>query len=233
MGPDRPRRAAALTVLATATIAALLATSASRVAAQQQATDDDVQLAPELQLAPETVDFGRVAVDGRGQRMLTVTNVGGGELIVSAVTVAGDDPDMFAAGAGDCLNTALAGGESCEVTVGFQPTTPGTRQAVVEIDASDADSPHRAVLTGTTQPPGRAWPSWLVGALGALGTLTIVIGKWAHGKTRRWVATHVRVEPHTASPDVTVAPLEWDASPTVRIVVRRDTGTQTVHEVTR
>jgi hypothetical protein len=83
---------------------------------------------------PEALDCGTAAigVDAPCIRSVTITSAGSGVLRITSVEVIGPDHQDFAAG-DDCVGASLDPGETCEMPVRFQPTTPGPRQATLVI----------------------------------------------------------------------------------------------------
>jgi len=76
-------------------------------------------------------------------RVLTLTNHGSSTLRIFSVETVGD----FTA-TSTCSNRVVPGG-SCTISVGFKPTSTGTRYGNLVISTSDPASPHTVRLTGT------------------------------------------------------------------------------------
>lgn len=216
-----------------------------------------VEASPALRIDRQFVDFGPVDIGEGATQQLIVSNAGDGPLDIETVIVTGADAAAFVADADACIGPDLAAGEACELTVTFRPTAERSWGAVLEFESNGSDSPHRVDLTGTGQPPGPTTPTnqpegpttgigepsspvtaqpaaptrgwWLAAA--TLGGLGLAAGKRLYGRSSRWVAKHVRVEPRSPLPEVGAVPLGGDVSHTIRLVARRDAGTQTIHEV--
>lgn len=105
-------------------------------------------------VAPGSIDFGPVALDGiNGPRTVTLTNRGGSAFRVGAVLVTGQDQDNFLLGANGCLQPGgaplvLVPGATCSVQVSFKPLGPGTRTGLLSFADDIAGSPQSAPLTG-------------------------------------------------------------------------------------
>ncbi|MBX2802058.1 MAG: hypothetical protein KTR31_30535 [Myxococcales bacterium] len=74
---------------------------------------------PLLSVTPEAFDFGASPVDAPTTRDLTLTNEGGGEIVLLSVTLTEGDPDVWSTDRGDV--SVLGAGESGVVEVRFRP----------------------------------------------------------------------------------------------------------------
>jgi hypothetical protein len=102
---------------------------------------------PNISVDPLSVSFGNVNVGSISARTVTVQNIGTADLTISSITITGTDAGEFSQ-----TNTCaiLASGESCAVTVTFNPTSAGTKNAVLRISSNDPDTPIVDVpLSGT------------------------------------------------------------------------------------
>ena len=98
------------------------------------------------------VDFGNSAVGNTQQRVFTVRNTGTGNLTGLAATFAGDDSDLFTAGAFG--KTTLAPSETTTVTVSFTPVTSGSFSGILQIASNDSDeNPFDVDLVGVGLAP--------------------------------------------------------------------------------
>lgn len=102
-----------------------------------------VTSAPRLQVSPESIDFGAVAVGTGETRALTLMNAGSGTLTVSEVRTS-DAP--FNAAAAGCA--ALGPGQACTVNVEFRPTAPGMAGGTLTILHNAANSPSSVAISG-------------------------------------------------------------------------------------
>lgn len=103
---------------------------------------------PELQLAPQTLDFGTVTV-GEPSMLQTITFTpmyrlprsqpggagysGNGEFVIGAIALRGANPADFTLGGTCAAGQSLQIGSSCTVTVRFTPAAPGSRSAELYI----------------------------------------------------------------------------------------------------
>jgi len=105
---------------------------------------------PEVELSAGVIDFGVVGFGSSTVQTLTVTNIGSGELVISAIT---DPLAPFALTGGTCLpppNT-LSPGASCTVDVEFAPNSNGSLfTASFDIVSNAATSPDTVSLSGSS-----------------------------------------------------------------------------------
>jgi hypothetical protein len=95
---------------------------------------------------------------------LDVTNSGDAALSVSGLTIVGADPTSFAVVGSTCLDTSLAPGASCSITLDATPTAVGNLSATLQIADNAPNSPQLVPLsvTGTAPPAASVTPSSLV-----------------------------------------------------------------------
>ena len=91
--------------------------------------------APDIAIAPATVDFGTFFVGANPTRALTVTNPGTDALVVSNVT--SSDPDVHP----DVTSFMLNPHQSRNVMLTFSPATARTLSGTVTVQSNDPDSP--------------------------------------------------------------------------------------------
>jgi uncharacterized protein DUF6801/HYDIN/CFA65/VesB family protein len=91
---------------------------------------------------PEELDFGQVQGGLTENMSVTVENTGGAALGINGVSITGADAGSFME-TNDC--TSVASGESCTVDVTFMPTGEGARNAALEIQSDDPDTPTASV----------------------------------------------------------------------------------------
>ncbi|HHJ20987.1 MAG TPA: choice-of-anchor D domain-containing protein, partial [Gammaproteobacteria bacterium] len=96
----------------------------------------------------DDLDFGTVTIGETGEEAITVTNTGDLELEVGEITVAGTG---FAIDAADCADKSpLATGDSCDISVTFEPTEVGDATGSVSIASNDPENATTSVgLAGT------------------------------------------------------------------------------------
>ena len=105
--------------------------------------------APRAVVAPKSLDFGQLGSGKSATQTVTVANGGNEYLVVDDATIEGRG-DVFSVDAQDCLGeeTGLAPEDECDVTVSFNPASPGTYAGFLEIEHSGNDSPTRVALQG-------------------------------------------------------------------------------------
>ncbi len=79
---------------------------------------------------------------------LTLTNTGTGSLIVSTVSITGNNPGSFSH-LGNCGGHTIAPGATCTIDVTFAPTAQGSFSATLSIPDNAAGSPQSVRLSGT------------------------------------------------------------------------------------
>ena len=118
-----------------------IAVSCSSVWAQQAGG----VAAPVVSLTPKSLLFGNQLVGAKSAlQTVTLTNRGNLPLNIVKINLSSTDYDQT----NDCP-ASLPAGESCTLSVTFQPTGAGPRMGVVRIDDNAAGSPHAINLSGT------------------------------------------------------------------------------------
>lgn len=87
---------------------------------------------------------------------LHVTNEGRRDLVVSDVTVTGEDAGAFEMRPGDCVGVSLPYRGACTVEVGFRPSRTGEHVASVQIASNAADTAVTVELAGRGTAPALA-----------------------------------------------------------------------------
>jgi len=77
---------------------------------------------------------------------VTLTNVGGVPLAITAISITGTNPAKFSQSNG--CETSVAAAASCDITVTFKPAAVGSFSAVLSITDSSIDSPQQIPLSG-------------------------------------------------------------------------------------
>lgn len=112
-------------------------------------------LSPAANVSPSALTFGPQAIGTTsGSQTVTVTNTGGADLVVVAVTTGGANASEFTVAADGCTGTTVAPGSSCTFDVAFAPTSVGPAPASVAIADDAADSPQSVDLSGDGVAPG-------------------------------------------------------------------------------
>lgn len=106
-------------------------------------------VAPKAVVAPKSLDFGDIGSGKTSNLTVTVANSGNEYLVVDGASIEGRN-DVFSVQAQECLGeeTGIAPDDECEVTVSFNPTSPGAFAGFLEIEHSGKDSPSRVALNG-------------------------------------------------------------------------------------
>jgi hypothetical protein len=95
-------------------------------------------------LTPVSLTFGSLPVwTTSAVQTVTVTNTGGTELNVLAVTASGDYSQT------NTCTVTLAAGADCSISVMFRPSEVGSRKGFITVNTNDAASLHTVNLTGT------------------------------------------------------------------------------------
>jgi|GEM_PF-1458478 len=98
-----------------------------------------------LAITPSTYDYGNVIVNQSATTTFTVRNTGGATSGILQMQLG--DQTNFAITSDACSNHALAGSGTCDVTVKFQPTTPGGKSTSLSAQATPGGTA-TASLTG-------------------------------------------------------------------------------------
>jgi hypothetical protein len=110
---------------------------------------------PNIVALPPDIDFGEVPVGEIKQLTTTIRNTGNDTLVVSDISIAGDDSSHFAFPGGIQLPFIVRPGiDSVDVNVQFVPTSGGTKNAVLRFVNSDPEkNPFDVPLRGTGTVP--------------------------------------------------------------------------------
>jgi len=103
---------------------------------------------PDIDVDPESFNYGDVPVDTGITKTFVVTNYGIAELSVTLVSLTGDNSDEFSIISGGGSFT-LASGATRDITVGFSPTSAGSKSAALHFESDDPDeNPYDVELSG-------------------------------------------------------------------------------------
>lgn len=107
----------------------------------------------ELKVSASISDFGSL-LSGQTSppSVATVVNVGGAEARVKAAALAGSAAKDFKILSDSCKGSKLAADASCKVEVAFAPTSSGTKETELLIEAEGVPTPARVALKGTSVP---------------------------------------------------------------------------------
>lgn len=106
----------------------------------------------DISLAPSTLAFGSVTVGSTADLNLTITNVGGANLVLGPLASidALAAPFSLTAENDGCSNQALAPAGSCTATVRFAPSATGTFSDSFDVPSSDSGTPVPTVSVNGT-----------------------------------------------------------------------------------
>ena len=105
-------------------------------------------IAPVISYTPGSLDFGTRSVGAvSSAQVVTVSNSGTANLVLSELKFAGDHPGDFQIDSG-ALPITVAPGGNTSLQVKFAPTAIGQRNATLVLTTNAASSPHVLALTG-------------------------------------------------------------------------------------
>jgi hypothetical protein len=122
---------------------------------------------PDIEVAPQTHDFGDVVLPGSATAIVTVANRGGTDLHISSLALAsGSSPYIWVKSA-PATPITLTSGTSCEVSLEFKPQSLGAPAGTLVIGSDDPDEGTVVVtLSGngvaSSAPPGNQVAATLV-----------------------------------------------------------------------
>jgi hypothetical protein len=114
--------------------------------------------------SPSSLDFGNRQIGRQTvDQVVMIRNDGSTQLAIGQMGIYGTGAAAFSTNVFDCKNTSLAPGETCRVTVTFQPATVGTHEAYLVMHDSAPFSPHLVSLRGVgiNSPPVPLAPTGL------------------------------------------------------------------------
>ncbi|WP_445635988.1 Ig-like domain-containing protein [Nostoc sp. DSM 114161] len=105
---------------------------------------------PRLSLSPDNLNFGRQQLKLPSQpQTLTLQNSGSGLLkITRKIEIIGSESNDFTISNNTCPQDSIQPQANCTVSINFQPTDIGKRNANLSITDNTADKPHLVQLTG-------------------------------------------------------------------------------------
>jgi hypothetical protein len=111
--------------------------------------------APQLSADPASLDFGAQQVGSQSrERGVLITDAGAAPLHFSKIELAGADADQFTLTFDGCSSQVIppsVGG--CQARVRFDPTSPGTKSALLRFTSDSATSPDEIPLSGVGAAP--------------------------------------------------------------------------------
>ncbi len=102
---------------------------------------------PAVTLSSTSLNFGTQTVGVSATQTVTVSNTGGAALSVTGAQVTGTNAGDFTLTNG--CTTSVSPGNSCTISVNFDPGAAGARSATLSISDNASNSPQTVSLTGT------------------------------------------------------------------------------------
>jgi hypothetical protein len=100
--------------------------------------------APVMSVTPPSLSFGNQKVGtAAAKQPVTVQNAGSGSMAAVSISIAGPNASDFAASSG--CTSALSAGKSCQVQVGFTPSSTGSRAATLTISSGGVSGSQQTV----------------------------------------------------------------------------------------
>jgi len=113
-------------------------------------TVEEIPDTPIISITPASKDYGTVGVDESANQVFTISNTGGGTLVIDpAVSITGTNADQFMLTDGNTYPLNLTAGQSATVSVAFMPTSAGVKEASLVIVDNLAKGTNNIPLTGT------------------------------------------------------------------------------------
>jgi hypothetical protein len=106
-------------------------------------------VAARFSVTPSPIAFANTAINTNRNIVVTVRNTGTVAFKVTATTIGGTNPARFTLPVNGCLNTTLAAGATCTLTVRFRPTARVNNSATLVV-TGDASTLPRTVTTTIT-----------------------------------------------------------------------------------
>ncbi len=102
---------------------------------------------PQVSFNPTSVSFGAQTVDAKATKTVTLTNRGATTLSLTGLTVMGTNASDFTAG-WNCGSSLLAG-NSCTISVTFEPAAKGPASATLQVTDNAQSGTQTVPLSGT------------------------------------------------------------------------------------
>jgi hypothetical protein len=97
---------------------------------------------PQISSSSLNLDFGSdVAGQLSDEQLVTITNIGGGELVIGDTEFIGAAPVDFGLTMDFCSFQVLGAGESCEIGFSMRATEIGDRSAQLVVESNDPQQP--------------------------------------------------------------------------------------------
>lgn len=102
-----------------------------------EVVQNDPDPLPEISVTPSALNFGDAQSGLTESLDVTVSNIGGANLLISALNITGADSSEFFQ-TNNC--STVIPNDTCTVTIMFSPSGEGSRAATLTIDSNDADN---------------------------------------------------------------------------------------------
>lgn len=112
-----------------------------------------------LSASATTLEFPATAVGVAGERTLSITDTGLGNLQVLKAEPVSDETGAFSVVEGGCLGARLSPGQTCDIKVAFRPTAVEGYSALLLVEGDDPSGPQFIGLTGAGYEPQAATSS--------------------------------------------------------------------------
>jgi parallel beta-helix repeat protein len=111
---------------------------------------------PSVFVSSTAVNFGDVPSGNQSAlQTVNVGNDGTADLTIGTITLGGSDPSEFSKTSDNCSGQTLVPTQQCSVSIVFQPTSTGGKNATLVIPSNDPDeNPVNVTLSGTGTQPG-------------------------------------------------------------------------------
>ncbi len=104
---------------------------------------------PLLQISPDSIAFGKTAIGGKKVAQVTLTNIGGGHVVINSVSLFGNS--QFTLSDNNTYPDSLANSESITFNVIYTPTAVENNTTTLNIDATNVPASreiHHVPVTG-------------------------------------------------------------------------------------
>ena len=183
---------------------------------------------PQINVSSTSLNLGSATVGTTAQGTLTITNVGGANLIISLISLSGGPFGV----SGIATPGTIAPGGSATLSVSFSPTTAGSGSGGITIAGNDPQTPTTTItLTGTgtsaaIAPTITIQPANQTVTAGQAATFLVVAGGTAP-LGYQWQKNGANIAGATSATYATGATTTADSGTTFAVVVNNSAGTVT------
>src|SRR5215471_2760283 len=107
---------------------------------------------PSIDELPGSLEFGSQLVQAAAELALDIRNGGSSDLHLKTALIGGDDASDFHVASADCLDMAIAPGQTCRISLRFRPLAARRQQAKLILVDDAGNSPQSVELAGTGVP---------------------------------------------------------------------------------